>query len=146
MVSHPIKRTLDTFQKWKEKVSTTGDKSLIETQISSLKEIEESLSEYGTMGHKMKIFEKLISDPWMNSQPAFDQLYSSWKELKESYSKEIGGMTVNERLCHMGLMEEFERAAGSREKLSAVLYSAFLTKDNIEAIILKHTAQQSDNS
>ena len=134
-MKHPINSTMESFRKWKEIVSSANDRSLIDKQISLLEEIKESLEEYGTMRHKMSQFEKLISDPWMEDGTAFDQLYSSWKVLKESYSSEIGGMTVNERLCHMGLMEEFESAAGSPARMRAVLYSAFLTHDNIEAII-----------
>jgi hypothetical protein len=94
------------------------------------------------MGHKMRSFEKLLSDPWMENQIAYDQLYSAWKELKESYAKEIGAMTVNERLCHMGLMDEFERVTRSPEKMRSVLHSAFLSHDNTEAIINKYKAQQ----
>ena len=143
-MKYPIKSTLETFRKWREKVSTAEDRSLITRQVTLLAEIKESLEEYGTMGHKMSSFEKLISDPWMNDQIAFDQLYSAWKELKESYAREIGGMTVNERLCHIGLMEEFDRSIGSPEKIRSVLRSAFLSVENIEAIIKNQPAQQVD--
>lgn len=140
-MNHPINKTLETFQRWKEKVSSSDDRSLIERQISLLEEIKESLVEYGTMRHKISSFEKLISDSWLNDRTAFEELYSSWKDLKESYSREVSTMTVNEMLCHMGLMEEFDRVSKSPQKMRAVLYSTLLSRDNIEAIIENQNIQ-----
>ncbi|MCM2274311.1 MAG: hypothetical protein NDI75_05915 [Candidatus Didemnitutus sp.] len=134
-MEHPIGKTLGTFHRVKASLASPEDRSLIHRQIALLEEIRDSLGVYGSMQHKMTSFEKLMSDPWMEDQKAFERLYAAWTELKESYAREIGAMTVNERLCHLGLMEEFDRSAGSPEALRSVLRSAFLTQEDIEAIV-----------
>ncbi len=134
-MEHPIDKALHTFRRAETLVNFSQDRALIKRHIASLEEIRDSLEVYGSMQHKMTTFEKLISDPWMEDQKAFESLYAAWAELKESYAREIGAMTVNERLCYLGLMEEFDRAAGSPEAIRSVLRSAFLSQEEIEAIV-----------
>lgn len=140
-MSHPIERTLDTFRALGAKVQSPQDRDLIERQITLLEEIRASVGVFGAMGHKITAFEKLISDPWMEDQIAFDRLYASWVEFRDSFAREIGGMTVNERLCYLGLMDEFDRASKSPAAIRSVLQSAFLSRENIEAIITNRRAQ-----
>lgn len=134
-MNHPIDKTLATFKRWQGKVDSPRDKTLINNQIELLDDINTALSVYGTMRHRISAFEKLISDQWMDDQLAFKELYCSWKEFKESYVREIGSMTVNERLCHMGLMDEFERSNPSPEEMRKVLSTAFLSPEDIEAVM-----------
>lgn len=54
-------------------------------------------------------------------------------------TEEIGGMTVNERLWHLGLFERFDACVerGDRDGLRAVLKECALSDENIERIIEK---------
>mgnify|MGYP001545393166 CR=1 FL=1 len=54
-------------------------------------------------------------------------------------------MTLNERLCHMGLMEEFEAGLGSRSKMESVLQVVFLSKENIDAIVAENAKESKTN-
>ena len=134
-MNHPIENTIDTFKKYEAIVTSETDRSLLHKQIEALCEIRNCLSEYGTMKYRLSSFEKLISDPWMEDQTAFENTYSAWTEFVASYQKEIGGMTVNERLCHMGLMDDFDKSLNDPSCLRAVLKAVFLSPENTEAII-----------
>jgi len=106
-------------------------------QIEALEGIRKSLSDFGAMGYQVQRFEKLIADPWMEDQAVFERTYSAWKDFRDSYAREIGAMTVNERLCYLGLMQDFEESVGRPDSMRAVLRAAFLSPPNIEAIILQ---------
>jgi hypothetical protein len=130
-----IDKTIDVFVDCSKMVASSADRDLISRQIDFLRDIKDSLPKYGTMRHKLSTFEKLISDPWMEDSIVYNNLYTAWSEFKESYKKEVSGMTVNERLCHMGLMDEFDACHSSPAKMRSVLAAVFLSPDNIEAII-----------
>jgi hypothetical protein len=129
-----LDEALSNFRHWLKKVELEDDRKFIARLVEALERVKASLGLYGTMKHQISSFEKLISDTWMNDQGAFDSIYDSWKAFKNRYASYIGGMTVNERLCEMGLMDDFEQTE-SRAKLESVLREVFLTHENIEAII-----------
>lgn len=139
-MDHPIDKTIEVFVRYEGKVSSASDRALLQKQVAALKEIKGSLATYGTMRYKIRSFDKLISDPWMEDQIAFEAVYGAWEEFRDSYESEIGGMTVNERLCHLGLMEDFEKDRHSPAKVRVILSAAFLSQENIEAIIQQKTA------
>jgi hypothetical protein len=58
-------------------------------------------------------------------------------ELNE---QEARGMTVNERLFHIGLIDEFYEAAEQRDetKMRTILEKLYLGSGNVEAIIINH--------
>lgn len=87
------------------------------------------------MRYQIDSFEKLISDPWMNDQMIFAEVYGAWKTFKNSYVRKIGGMTVNERLFHMGLLADFEASEGDASRMRSILRAVFLSSENIEAIV-----------
>lgn len=134
-MNHPIENTIDTFKKHEAIVTSESDRTLLNTQIEALCEIRNCLLKYGTMKYRLSSFEKLISDPWMEDQGAFENTYSAWTEFITSYRKEVSGMTVNERLCHMGLMDDFDKSLNDPSCMRVVLQTVFLSPENIEAII-----------
>ena len=109
-------------------------------QIKALERIRDSLSDFGSIGYQIKNFEKLISDPWMENQIVFDKTYAAWNDFRDSFAREVGRMTVNERLCYLGLMQDYEDSIGHPDSMRAVLSTAFLSPANIEAIILQKQA------
>ena len=70
--------------------------------------------------------------------------YSAWDRFKELLVKSIHGMTVNERLFNLGLLEEFDGATAKRDKskLRSILAKCFLSEQNIQAIIEKELGKK----
>ena len=54
-------------------------------------------------------------------------------------NQKIGGMTVNERLWYLGLMDDFDACVekGDREAVWAILRKCSLSDENVERIIDK---------
>ncbi len=129
-----IDTAIEKSEQWANKVSP-GDRELILRQIHALKNIKTSLENVGTMKRQLSAFGKLISDPWMENQVAYNELYEAWINFKEHYRASMNAMTVNERLHFMGLLEEFDKAGNSRSKLESILTEAFVDQSDIRAII-----------
>jgi hypothetical protein len=85
----------------------------------------------------VSIMEKLFGNTWFKDEKAYTQIYTEWDIFKELLTQSIHGMTVNERLFNLGLLEEFDDAVNKRDelRLRAILFKCFLDENNIKAII-----------
>ena len=63
--------------------------------------------------------------------------YSQHAEEAATKQELLGGMTVNERLWHLGLHDQYDAAIDRRNEaeISAILRKCMLSQDNIDAII-----------
>lgn len=132
--------TIIVFKEYRQQVEDSDDRALLDRLIAALKGIRDTLGVYGKMRYQMVSFEKLLCDPWMRDQFVFEKIYASWDDFRKAFALEIGGMTVNERLYYFGLMDDYDRSCGNPEEMRTVLSAAFLSEDNIEAIIRKNRA------
>ncbi|NWK57650.1 hypothetical protein HW115_18680 [Verrucomicrobiaceae bacterium N1E253] len=130
-----IKEVLQVFRSCRRLSDDPNDQSRLDKQIEALKCIQKSLDEFGSMRYQISSFEKLLCDPWMNDQSAFDQVYSAWDSFRNSFKRYVGGMTVNERLCYFGLMDDYDQSVGRPLEMRSVLLAVFLSESNIDAII-----------
>ena len=88
--------------------------------------------------------EHLFGNTWLKDGKAYAQAYSTWDEFKSLLTKSIHGMTVNERLSTLGLLEEFDKAVEHKneDRLRVVLSKCFLDEDNIQTIIDQQLKQR----
>lgn len=58
-------------------------------------------------------------------------------EAEEGFKKLIGGMTVNERLYHLNMFDEFDMAVseGDENKLRLILGKCLLSEENINELV-----------
>ena len=89
------------------------------------------------IGTDIDSMERLFGNTWLKDDKAYARAYSAWDEFKALLTQSIHGMTVNERLFTLGLIDEFDKAieSKSKESMQNVLSKCFLTPDNIQAII-----------
>jgi hypothetical protein len=134
----PIDDTIRVLRDALREAQDESDKKLLKKQVAALEDIRTLLVKREGLRYRIEGFEKLISDPWMNDQKTFDRVYVAWSTFKHSYARTVGGMTVDERLYFMGLLDEFDACKGDPEAMRTVLRAAFLSPENIEAIIQNH--------
>jgi len=89
------------------------------------------------IGDAIDTMERLFSNTWLRDEKAYHQLYSAWDDFKRLLAEFIHGMTVNERLYTLGLLDEFDKAVqhGSEDRMRIVLSKCFLSENNIRRII-----------
>ncbi len=91
------------------------------------------------VGDDVSTMERLFGNTWIKDSAAYNNAYSAWDDFKGLLTQSIHGMTVNERLFSLGLLDEYDKAVEKRSEdhLKAVLSKCFLTQENIRAIIDK---------
>ena len=89
------------------------------------------------IGDDVAATERLFGHTWFRDEDAYTRIYAEWDMFKGLLTQSIHGMTVNERLFSLGLLEEFDRAVAKRDepRLRAVLFKCFLSEENVAAII-----------
>lgn len=114
-----------------------GDRQIYEMYLARAGVILARIAHDLGIGNEINQMERLFGNTWLNDGEAYAKAYSTWDEFKRMLTQSIHGMTVNERLWTLGLMEEFERAVERRseDRLKVVLSKCFLTQGNIRAII-----------
>jgi len=91
--------------------------------------------------YSISIFEKTISDLWIENEGQFNDIYDNWKYFKEEFNKELSGMTVNERISFLGLFDEFDKNISLKniDGLRHILNQINITEENINQIIKKYS-------
>ena len=81
--------------------------------------------------------ERVFGRTWLKSEESYREIYQAWDKFKKLLTQSIQGMTVNERLFTLGLLEEYDNAAMSKDKnsLCRILRKCLLSEENIQAII-----------
>jgi hypothetical protein len=89
------------------------------------------------VGDDVDSMERFFGHTWLKDDESYSKAYSKWDTFKGLLRRSIHGMTVNERLFNLGLVEEFEDAVsrGDKRHLRKVLFKCFLDEQNIQAII-----------
>jgi hypothetical protein len=55
-----------------------------------------------------KSVEHYIGTTWIASEAEHEEVYRAWAKFRDQVIGRIGGMTMNERLYHMSLLDQFE--------------------------------------
>ena len=89
------------------------------------------------IGEDVATTERLFGHTWFKDEQAYTRIYEEWDTFKGLLRQSIHGMTVNERLFSLGLLQEYDQAVSERDepRLRGVLFKCFLGDDNVEAII-----------
>lgn len=61
-------------------------------------------------------FEKYLGNIWLEDNFNYLHIYSVWSEFRDFAIDGIGGMTMNERLYHFGLFEEYHKNINEKNK------------------------------
>lgn len=89
------------------------------------------------IGDDISSMERLFGNTWLKDSASYSKAYKAWDRFKELFVRSIHGMTVNERLFNLGLLNDFDAAVNKKDEstLRRVLFKCFLDEKNIEAII-----------
>jgi hypothetical protein len=86
-------------------------------------------------------FERLVEHSFLIDPGPFATFYEDWKVFKDQCERlAVAGMTVNERLYALGLLDAFEQFVEAKEwnECKTILRRAFLGEDNVDVIIAKY--------
>lgn len=87
---------------------------------------------------QLKNIERLFDQSWLKDEGPLGTYCGDWEIFSDQCRRMIlGGMTVNERLFALGLLDESDRLAEARNwnGLRSVLQQVYLSPENIEQIV-----------
>lgn len=113
------------------------DRRIYEMYLAQAGVILAKVTQNRGVGDDIDTMERLFGNTWLKDGDAYARAYSTWDEFKGLLTQSIHGMTVNERLSTLGLLDEFDKGVERRseDRLKIVLSKCFLTQDNIRTII-----------
>ena len=82
--------------------------------------------------------ERLFGTTWIIDDHPFENAFTKWREFVSTYSQHaLGGMTVNERLVAMNLLDDFDAASKRHDTATIrdILRRLYLDESSIEAIL-----------
>lgn len=120
------------------------DRQIYESYLAHAGVILAKIAQDRGVGNDIDTMEHLFGNTWLKDGKAYAQAYSTWDEFKSLLTQSIHGMTVNERLSTLGLLEEFDKAVEHKneDRLRVVLSKCFLDEDNIQTIIDQQLKQR----
>ena len=121
----------------RDETHETEDRRIYEMYLSQAGVILAKVQQDQGIGNDINRMEHIFGNTWLTDGMAHTKAYSTWDKFKELLLQSIHGMTVNERLFALGLLDEFDKAIERRseDRMRAVLSKCFLTQDNIQTII-----------
>lgn len=113
------------------------DRPLYEKFLDKAAIIVAKVEQDKPVGDDVATMERLFGHTWFKDEDAYTRIYNEWDTFKGLLTQSIHGMTVNERLFNLGLLEELDEAVAKHDepRLRGVLFKCFLSDDNVEAII-----------
>ena len=120
-----------------EECYDTEDRRIFEMFLERAGVILAKVNQDQNYENDVDTMERLFGNTWLKDGEAYSKAYATWDEFKRLLTQSIHGMTVNERLYTLGLIDEFDIAVEQKNdsKLRAVLSKCFLTDANIQTII-----------
>ncbi len=120
-----------------EEANEAEDQLIYEKYLSLSSIILTKLNQNKPIDDDVSAMEKLFGNTWLKNDKDYKKAYEAWDIFKELLVRSIYGMTVNERLFNLGLLEEFDKAVAKKDesRLRTVLFKCLLDESNIQAII-----------
>ena len=116
------------------------DRLLYETFLARASVIIAKVVQDQPIGDDIVSMDRMYGNTWFRDDDAFKKAYSEWDTFKGLLTQSIYGMTVNERLFTLDLVDEFDDAVarGDESRARGILLKCFLDVHDIDAIIERH--------
>lgn len=132
-----LSRFTTEVQRLLEETWESGDKAIFKKYLHKANAILCKVERGDPFDEDVSAMDLLFGRTWLTDTESYRNAYSEWDTFKGLLVQSIHGMTVNERLLVLGLLDEFDTAAtsGDVHHLRRILEKCFVDEQTIEAII-----------
>lgn len=133
-----LAETIALFEAGLARCARAEDRSLVADYLSALAPILAAATLGENVLARLDNIERLFGHTWLIDDAPFRPALEKWREFRSEYEHGVfSGMTVNERLWALGLMEEYDRAiqAGDRARLRSILERVKVDAASIDRIL-----------
>jgi hypothetical protein len=114
------------------------DRAVVEKYLSALAPILAGAVVGKDVLARLQQVERLFGHTWLIDQSPFESAFSKWREFRREYEQFlVRGMTVNERLHALSLLESYDQAVASNDlkEVERILKAVHVDDDSITSIV-----------
>lgn len=128
------------IERQRQSTREANDRPLYQTFLAHTAVLAAKVEHNLPLHNDVKELDRLFGHTWFKDVDAYTCIYAEWDIFKDLLDRSIHGMTVNERLFNLGLVEEFDHAVTRRDepRVRAILFKCCIDEDSTEAIINKY--------
>ncbi|HJS76740.1 MAG TPA: hypothetical protein VJ778_04980 [Burkholderiales bacterium] len=133
-----LAETVALFEAGLARCARPEDRSLVSDYLSALAPILAAATLGENVVARLDSVERLFGNTWLIDDAPFRPALEKWREFRSEYEPWVfSGMTVNERLCALGLMDEYDHAIRSRDRarLRSILERVRVDAASIDRIL-----------
>ena len=135
-----LAQSIIAFHDGLAKCHRAEDRALVSSYLAALAPILAKATVGSDILNDLQDIERLFGNSWVIDELPFQTAFNYWRQFKDAYERlSLGAMTVNERLCALNLMSDFDSAEsnGDKNKMQTILKRVFVDDDSIHQIITK---------
>ena len=133
-----LAEAIEAFSRGIERSQRPEDRKLATEYLAALAPLLARATIGETILVEVRQVERLFGHTWIADGAPFEEAFSKWRSFKSEYERwVVSGMTVNERLHALGLLEAFDAACASHDRAGArrLLQDAYVDEASIQTIL-----------
>ncbi|MGH7388722.1 MAG: hypothetical protein ACREM3_04605 [Candidatus Rokuibacteriota bacterium] len=130
--------TIESFSRGIERSKRPEDRKLAADYLAALAPLLARATLGESILRDLGAIERLFGHTWIIESAPFEEAFEKWRAFKAEYEQwAVSGMTVNERLHAVGLLEAFDEACNSRDvdKARELLLKVHVDEPSIQRIL-----------
>ena len=133
-----LAETIQSFSRGIERSKRPEDRKLAADYLAALAPLLARATLGENILRDLGMIERLFGQTWIIESAPFEEAFEKWRAFKAEYQQwAVSGMTVNERLHAIGLLEAFDEACKSRDvdKARGLLLEVHVDEPSIQKIL-----------
>jgi hypothetical protein len=138
-----LAETIESFSRGIERSKRPEDRKLAADYLAALAPLLARATLGESILRDFATIERLFGQTWIVESAPFEEAFEKWRAFKAEYERwAVSGMTVNERLHAVGLLEAFDEACNSRDvdTVRELLLKVHVDESSIQTILSKYEA------
>jgi len=136
-----LAETINAFSKGLEKCNRPEDRKLINDYLANLAPLLASAVVGDDILRELPKIDRLFGHTWIKDIRPFESAFDHWQDFKEEYSEAVlSGMTVNERLFALGVLDDFDKSCKAKDekRIREILKQAKIDEASIQQTVDKY--------
>ena len=136
-----LAETIIAFSKGLENCHRPEDRKLIADYLAALAPLLAGAVIGDDILRELPNIDRLFGNTWIIDIKPFESAFEYWQNFKEEYTEAVfSGMTVNERLYALGLLDDFDNSCNAKDEkqIREILKKAKVDETSIQQTVDKH--------